>query len=300
MVGIETKQRDDLMSEYLSNVWLEINGINQKVLICAISREFNDLTGEGQMSITQQLERLELLHSQIEKASKEGLILIIGDMNIDLQKWEDPKYYQKQQAEKYQSIIGESGLEVIDFGITYNGKKDGEVVSSALDHAITNKPVAVREHHKTFIDDLLSDHHMISVDLDVKTPKFQGGIVTSRDYRELRKNPEFFLNELRNIGWESLKDMEDVDSMVPFWNIEINKRMDISAPWKSRKVKKKKIDLPNEVKSAIKERNEMKKKVKSNAKNGTEDLKLVKQYTCLPNLLLCNHQSSAMLEIVPE
>ena len=114
--------------------------------------------------------------------------------------------------------------------------------------------------------------------MDVKTPKFQGGIVASRDYRELRKNPEFFLNELRNIGWESLKDMEDVDSMVPFWNIEINKCMDISAPWKSRKVKKKRIDLPNEVKSAIKERNEMKKKVQSNAKNGIEDLKLVKQY----------------------
>ena len=57
---------------------------------------------------------------------------------------------------------------------------------------------------------------MISVDLDVKTPKFRGGIVTSRDYREMRKNPESFLNELRNIGWESLKDMEDVDSMVPF------------------------------------------------------------------------------------
>ena len=81
--------------------------------------------------------------------SKEGLILIIGDMNINLQQWEDPKYYQKQQAEKYQSIIGECGLEIIDFGITYNGKKDGEVVISALDHAITNKPVAVREHHKT-------------------------------------------------------------------------------------------------------------------------------------------------------
>ena len=191
-VEIETKQRDDLMSEALSNVWLEINGINQKVLICAMYREFNDLTGKGQMSTTQQLEKLELLHTQIEKASKEGLILIIGDMNIDLQKWEDPKYYQKQQAEKYQSIVGECGLEIIDFGITYNGKKDGEIVISALDHAITNKPMSVREHRKTFIDESLSDHHMISVDLDVKTPKFQGGIVTSRDYRKLRKIQSLF------------------------------------------------------------------------------------------------------------
>ena len=57
-VDIETKQRDDLMSEALSNVWLEINGINQKVLICAMYREFNDLTGKGQMSLTQQVEKL--------------------------------------------------------------------------------------------------------------------------------------------------------------------------------------------------------------------------------------------------
>ena len=186
------------------------------------------------MSITQQLERLELLHSQIEKASKEGLILIIGDMNINLQKWEDPKYYQKQQAEKYQSIIGECGLEIIDFGITYNGKKDGEVVISALDHAITNKPVAVSEYRKTFIDDSLSDHHMISVDLNIMTPKFKGKIFTSRDYSKLRRNPEFFLNELGNVGWESLIDMDDVDPMEKFLTIEINNWLDISAPWKSR------------------------------------------------------------------
>ena len=276
--GIEAKQRDDLMSGSLSNLWLEINGINQKVLICATYREFNDLTGKGPMSIEQQLEKLELLHTQIEKASKEGLILIIGDMNIDLQKWEEPKYYQKKQAEKYQSIIGECGLEIIDFGITYNSKKDGEVLSSALDHAITNKPMAVSEYHKTFIDDSLSDHHMISVDLNIKTPKFQEKSITSRDVKKLRRNPDFFLNDLRNVGWEIFIDMEDVDPMEKFWTIEINKCMDISAPWKSRKVRKKRIDLPNEVKSAIKERNDMKEKVQSNVKNGTEDLKLVEQY----------------------
>ena len=35
---IEVKQRDDLMSELLSNVWLEVKGTNQKILICAIYR----------------------------------------------------------------------------------------------------------------------------------------------------------------------------------------------------------------------------------------------------------------------
>ena len=65
-------------------------------------------------------------------------------MNIDLEKWEEPDYYQKKQAERYQSLVGECGLEVINFGITRTGKnKDGNTISSALDHALTNKPRSV-------------------------------------------------------------------------------------------------------------------------------------------------------------
>merc|ERR1712008_605673 len=104
-------------------------------------------------------------------------------------------------------------------------------------------PMAVSEYHKTFIDDSLSDHHMVSVDLNIKTPKFQEKSITSRDVKKLRRNPDFFLNELRNVGWEIFIDMEDVDPMEKFWTIEINKCMDISAPWKSRKVRKKRIRI---------------------------------------------------------
>ena len=44
------------------------------------------------MSIDQQIEKLKILYKQIERASKEGMILIIGDLNIDLEKWEDSSY----------------------------------------------------------------------------------------------------------------------------------------------------------------------------------------------------------------
>ena len=277
-IGIEAKQRDDLMSEHLSNVWLEIKGINQKVLICAIYREFNDLTSTGQMNPDQQVDKLEILHTQIEKASKEGLILIIGDMNIDLEKWEDLKYYQKKQAEKYQSLIGECGLEIMDFGMTYNGNKNGEVINSALDHAITNKPRAINNYYKTLIDANLSDHHMISVDLNIKTPKLQEKIIRARDCRKLRSNPEFFLKELRNVEWEILGNMEDVDPMEEFMTKKTNDCLDISAPWKSRKIKPKRYDMPKEVQSAIKVRNDLRKRVHINEKGSIKDTKLEEQY----------------------
>lgn len=70
------------------------------------------------MSIIEQLERLKLFHLQVDKVSKEGSILVIGDMNINLEQWDDSKYYLKKLAEEYQSMIGECGLELIDFGIT--------------------------------------------------------------------------------------------------------------------------------------------------------------------------------------
>ena len=54
----------------------------------------------------------------MDKVSKEGSILVIGDMNINLEQWDDSKYYLKKLAEEYQSMIGECGLELIDFGIT--------------------------------------------------------------------------------------------------------------------------------------------------------------------------------------
>ena len=81
------------MSDSIQGVWLEIKGKGQKILICTIYREFSDLTRKGQMSINDQIERLHILQSQIEQATKEELVLCIGDMNVNISKMEDPTYY---------------------------------------------------------------------------------------------------------------------------------------------------------------------------------------------------------------
>ena len=43
---------------------------------------------------------MNILFSQIERAEKEGQVLIIGDMNIDLDKMDDPKYYLRKLAKE--------------------------------------------------------------------------------------------------------------------------------------------------------------------------------------------------------
>ena len=90
------------------------------------------------MSIGQQIDRLKILHAQIEQASKEGLILVMVDISIDFQKWENSSYYLKKLAKAYQLMIGKCGSELINFGITWNRiHKDGNVLMSSIDHGLT-------------------------------------------------------------------------------------------------------------------------------------------------------------------
>ena len=264
--NIEVKQRDDLMSSLLSNIWLEIQGKGHKIIICVMYREFNDLTGNGTMSESEQIERLQVLHSQVEKASKEGLLLILGDMNINLDKMEDEDYYQEKQAKEYQSMIGENGLDVIHFGKTWKRPNREE---TAIDHALTNKPESIKDYQK--IEIAYSDHDLIYVDLNVKVAKLKDISTITRDYRKVRSNPNFLLNQLKKIKWESLKDMSKVGDMVKFWKSELTECLDITAPWKKRKKKKKKFRLPMEVQNEMKKQKELQKKHLNNMKIGKPD-----------------------------
>ena len=110
-------ERKDLMSSLLSTVLLELKGKGQRLLICAIYREFNVLTGKGQMPIEQQIERWMVFKSQFEQAKKENsFIMSQGDMNINLEQLEENDYYLKRLAEKYQNMVSDFQLEVLDFG----------------------------------------------------------------------------------------------------------------------------------------------------------------------------------------
>ena len=166
--NVEVKERKDLTSNLLSNVWLKITGTPQKILICLMYREFSDLTTKGQMSINEQVERMKIFQAQVENATKQGMCVIMGDMSINLEQWEDSSYYLKKEAEQYQSMIGECGLEALDYGITWcRNHKNGKILKSAIDHTLTNKIASIKNYFKTGIS--YSDHSLICVDINVNT-----------------------------------------------------------------------------------------------------------------------------------
>ena len=144
--NLEVTQRNDLMSNSISTVWIEMDTKSQKILICTIYREWNNLDGNGPLDTNQHSENMLTLKAQIEVAIKEGLVIVIGDMNIDLKKWELPGI--NKTAEDYQLMIGECGLELLDFGITWSRIIESVLKESAIDHALTNKPEAVKDYFK--------------------------------------------------------------------------------------------------------------------------------------------------------
>ena len=97
---IEVEERRDFMLPDISTVWLEYKPHQgKKIMICPKYREFNPLTGENdndKKNIDAQLKRFEIFNNQVEMASKEGNLLIQGDLNIDLISWREESYYLKK------------------------------------------------------------------------------------------------------------------------------------------------------------------------------------------------------------
>ena len=172
------------------------------------------------MTQDQQIERWKIFQSQVEVAAKSGSILCLGDMNIYLEKLEDPSYYLKGLAEEYQMTIGENGLETLNFGYTWQRIINNIVVKSAVDHAFTNRPNFIHDFYKIPID--YSDHSMICIDMNINVSRLKKHSTITRDMRKLKSNPQFFLKELSKLDWASFVNMSDVDKMEEEWTKERN------------------------------------------------------------------------------
>ena len=138
---------------------------------------------------------------QVEKASLEcDNIYILGDHNIDTSRWNEKGYYLKRIAEEYQSMMGKNGLEMIDFGITWQRiQENGVIKRSALDHTLTNNISSIINHKK--LDITYSDHSAIFIDIQAWKQKVKNQQRISRDMRKLRANPGRFRQGLEKIDW---------------------------------------------------------------------------------------------------
>ena len=127
--------------------------------------------------------------NQAKEVSKQGLVMAIGDMNLDVERFEDPDYYLKPISDQYQLDLGEGGFDIINFGLTWKSR-------TAVDHCFINKPEAMKKHGQIPIDSIYSDHSLIYVELEAQIKKRKLESFQCRDMRKIRSNPSYFVNAL--------------------------------------------------------------------------------------------------------
>ena len=147
--------------------------------------------------MNEQLSRFELFSQQVEKAVQESEnIYILGDMNVDINKWNNKDYYLKKISEEYQSLLGKNGLELIDFGITWKRvQENGVIKQSALDHLLTNNSSSIINNKKVKVT--YSDHSAIWADIATSKQKVKKQKITKREKAQVKP---------RKILWRALKD----------------------------------------------------------------------------------------------
>ena len=109
--------------------------------------------------------------------------------------------------------------------------------STLIDHIYTNMPDNITS---TCVPNIgISDHHVIFCNrkLNASVPR---SIHTTIQYRSYKTFNEINLcNDLNNICWSHLKDMDDIDSIVLHWNKLFMNVADTHVPLKIKRVKHK-------------------------------------------------------------
>ena len=253
---------DEIMTDTFPSIWLEINLAGmKKTVIGGYYREWNN---NGLDSIPEQVKRMNILTTQIDKAAGiSSRIIMLGDMNLCSRKWNQDKFKDKRVAEILRSSLEENGLVCRYLGDTFSSdivQKNGNITTSALDH------VYLTEHLDNItvtdkLDGSSSDHLPIFAKINhscKKAPKMK--TVTRRCTKFLTK--ESWCNNLITKNWEELGKTENIDEMAEIITSLVSESLDECAPVKTLKIRNQnKHGISEKTRKLIKERDESRKAI---------------------------------------
>lgn len=144
-------------------------------------------------------------------------IIILGDMNIDLNK-------DNLNVVTYSTFLTELGLKQLIKVSTRRG--------AVLDHIVVSDDVVVVESGVR--DCHFSDHDLIFCDVKFQKPKHKPVILNCRDFKDFHH--ETFLHCLTNSDLERIYYVTDLDEKVSILNTTLHNLFDVFAPYKMKKI----------------------------------------------------------------
>ena len=238
------KLREDLMSNDISSIWLEV-GLpgHKKFLVCQAYREWQQVNQNGDKSsstIPQQLARWLTFLSQWEAALATNMeVHCLGDMNLNHCNWTDTNLSSSNQSYKLRGLITALFSRIFPHGVTQlvsgpTRHAPGQVLTG-LDHYYTNRTDKVSNIEKHYCGG--SDHMLISGVRHSKSIRSSPKYIRKRCYKNF--DSEVFVSRVQQLQWLDVYLCEDVDEAVHLLCSNLTNILDEMAPMRTIQIRTK-------------------------------------------------------------
>ncbi len=210
--NISCRQNFDLSDTNIEAIFLEVNMPKSKPVLVVNLYRPPDCTADY-------IDKLDILFQKCNNLYDD--VYILGDFNLDIAK--------NCNLRKVNRLATNSNMKQIisDYTrITEKSKSKIDLIFvSRAEYVISSGSCAVG----------LSDHNMVYAIRKCNQPKLAPKTVKSRCFKKF--NEVEFVNTIKNIDWNQICSIDDVNDALNQWQTLFNKACDDHAPFKQKKIK---------------------------------------------------------------
>ena len=218
------------MNSDIASIWVKISQPGARnVTVGGVYREHRYLHQQDDSSAlpAAQLARWNSFLKQVEKASRDSCCNVIGDVNLDFQRWEDPVQKHADMVTATKTTMEMQGLSQLVSGITrsWPGQSD-----STIDHFWTNasdRIISCTNEVKA-----AGDHNYIAATIRIKGQDDRRLETKSRSYKHF--DPISFNALLSQYEWEEIYEIDNADLASDFVESKIVTVLDSMCPLKAK------------------------------------------------------------------
>ena len=232
--GVQVETMDQLMDDEIASVWLKVSGRGLKTLhIGAVYRQHKllrqdlpNMSGEPAL----QNARWRKFVTQCVTAARNNDCIIMGDTNLDYNKWEQP---EQEAAEMVEMV--KLDLETLGFHqyVNEDTRFWSNQTSSLIDQCWTASPLRLISCRNIVRGS--SDHNIIEMVVRIRGKPSHPGEIVSRSRKNMDANT--FKEKIAAINWDTMYSMEDLNTANSFFESEILSILDQLAPMKVSQVR---------------------------------------------------------------
>ena len=228
--GIDITVHREFMHEDVAAIWVSVrNGRRRVMKIGGVYREHQMLLKpKPNPTLTEeaQLERWQFFLQGWQRAADQNMCVLIGDTNLNFNKWQNPIPSQSRMVEKTKELMETEGFVQVIKGITRTWRGQ---VDSLLDQCWLNMPQRVISYSNESCGS--SDHNFISALLRTKEKNPPAQEIRKRQWSLF--NPERFRDKISKIDWNSFYESQNLDVMNTLYEENVGAILESEAPMRN-------------------------------------------------------------------